>query len=149
MASIELHRDFTVRRPVAEVFDLLADLETYLPQWAKGPVAVRKTTPGPKRTGTRLTVTALVGPVKVRSPYEITAWKPHEVFGGSGTAGPFVFDEEYRLAENPDGHTAVSYTIAAEPRGVFRIARRPLAARARTLIEGDLARFVRLAESRP
>jgi hypothetical protein len=86
MASIELHRDFTVRRPVAEVFDLLADLETYLPQWAKGPVAVRKTTPGPKRTGTRLTVTARVGPVKVRSPYEITAWKPHEVFGGSGTA---------------------------------------------------------------
>ena len=44
---------------------------------------------------------------------------------------------------------AVSYTIAAEPRGVFRIARRPLAARARTLIEGDLARFVRLAESQP
>ena len=60
-----------------------------------------------------------------------------------------VRDEEYRLSENPDGHTAVSYRIAAEPRGIFRIARRPLAARARTLIDGDLARFVRVAESRP
>ena len=148
-ASIELHRDFTVRRPVAEVFDLLADLETYLPQWAKGSTAVQKTTAGPKGTGTVLTVTARVGPFRVRSPYEITAWKPDEVFGGRGIAGPLVFDEEYRFSENSDGGTSVSYTVAAEPRGVFRIARRPLAARVRKLIDGDLARFVRLAESQP
>src|SRR5262249_22821816 len=119
MATIELHWDFTVRRRMDEVFALLTDLETYLPQWARGPVAVEKTTPGPTGIGTRFAVTARVGPVRVRSPYEVTAWKPDEVFGGSGIAGPLAFDEEYRLSETAGELTSVSYTVAAEPRGLF------------------------------
>ena len=144
---IHLSWDRTIDRPISVVFDVLTDLETYLPAWAKGPIAVRKETPGRTDVGTKLTVVARVAAIRVRGPYEVTRWHHPDVFGGRGVAGPFRFDEEYRLAAISDSRTMVHYEIGATPRGPLRIVRGPLTKQLRTLIDGDLDRFKQLVES--
>ena len=61
--------DTTVRidRAREPVFGILADFESNLARWAKGPVAATRTA-GDGGTGSRYLVTARVGPVKVRAP---------------------------------------------------------------------------------
>jgi len=144
--AIHLVWDFSVASPRRHVFDVLTDLETYLAQWAKGPVAVEKLSDGPKAVGTQLRVTAQVAGIRVRSPYEITGWEPDELFAGTGIAGPFRFDEAYRLTKVGEDRTDVHYEIDARPRGPFGLARGPLAKQLKTLIDGDLERFKQLVE---
>jgi Polyketide cyclase / dehydrase and lipid transport len=50
---IELSFSVSIARPPAVVFSILADFETYLARWAKGPIAASKLTPGPTGPGTR------------------------------------------------------------------------------------------------
>src|SRR6266700_2946329 len=52
---------------------------------------------GPAGQGTRLDITAKIGPFRVRSPYEVLMWEPPQRFGGRGVAGPVRFEEAYRL----------------------------------------------------
>ena len=67
--------DTTVRigRTPGRVFSVLADFETYLVRWAKGPVAVVRTD-GDGGDGSRYMITARVGPATAKSPYEVTGY---------------------------------------------------------------------------
>ena len=68
--------DTTVRIDCARerVFAILADFESNLARWAKGPVAATRTA-GDGGAGSRYIITARV-PAKVRSPYEVTGYDP-------------------------------------------------------------------------
>jgi hypothetical protein len=90
--------DTTVRigRTPGQVFSVLADFETYLARWAKGPVAAARTDGG-GGDGSRYVITARAGPATVRSPYEVTGYDPPGRLVGHGVAGPVRFQEEYRL----------------------------------------------------
>jgi hypothetical protein len=117
--------DTTIGRPPPDVFAVLIDLETYLSRWARGPTGVQRVTPGPLGTGTRFEVIARVGPLRVRSPYVVTGFVLDEVFAGTGVAGPFRFEEEYRLAagstSGASAETLLHYEIAAVPRGALGV----------------------------
>ena len=89
----------TVRREREDVFRVLTDFECYLARWAKGPVSARRLSEG-EGVGTRFTIVARVGPVKMSSPYEVKAWEPPGRCGGPGVAGPVVFDEECVLTRS-------------------------------------------------
>ena len=139
--------DTTVRidRPPARVFAILADFESNLARWAKGPIAARRTA-GDGGSGTRYIVTARVGPAKVRSPYEVTGYDPPLRFAGNGTAGPVRFHEEYSLtADGPV--TILTQSIQAAPRGPFRLAEQALRRQLQQLIAADLGRLKNLAEA--
>jgi len=139
--------DTTVRigRTPRQVFSVLADFETYLARWAKGPVAADRTD-GDGGAGTRYVVTARVGPARVRSPYEVTGYDPPSRLAGCGTAGPVRFREEYRLAADGAG-TVLTQSIHAAPRGPFRLAPGPLRRQLRGLIAADLGRLRDLVEA--
>jgi carbon monoxide dehydrogenase subunit G len=139
--------DTTVRidRDRASVFAVLADFETNLARWAKGPVAAARTA-GDGGAGSRYVVTARVGPAKVRSPYEVTGYDPPARFAGTGTAGPVRFHEEYSLAEDGPA-TVLTQSIRATPRGLFRLAEGPLRRQLQQLIASDLGRLKNLAEA--
>ncbi len=139
--------DTTVRigRTPGQVFSILADFETYLARWAKGPVAVDRTD-GDGGAGTGYMITARVGPATVRSPYEVTGYDPPSRLAGHGTAGPVRFSEEYRLAADGAG-TLVTQSIHAAPRGPFRLAAGPLRRQFRSLIAADLDRLRDLVEA--
>jgi len=139
--------DTTVRidRARERVFGILADFESNLARWAKGPVAATKTV-GDGGAGSRYIITARVGPAKVRSPYEVTGYDPPARFGGNGIAGPVRFHEEYSLtADGPA--TILTQSIRATPRGPFRLAEGTLRRQLQQLIASDLDRLKNLAEA--
>jgi hypothetical protein len=139
--------DTTVRidRTPRQVFSVLADFETYLARWAKGPVAAARTG-GDGGAGSRYVITARVGPARVRSSYDVTAYDPPSSLTGNGTAGPVRFREEYRLSADEAG-TILTQSIRAAPRGLFRLAARPLRRQLQGLIAADLGRLKDLVEA--
>ena len=126
--KIEHGCDIVINRPPAHVFALLTDFELYLARWAKGPVAAKKLTSGPTTSGTRFEVTARVAGIHLRSPYAVTSLERDQRFAGQGTAGPVRFSEEYTLGPDHDGgeRTRLRYAMRAEPRGIFKLARKPI-----------------------
>jgi Polyketide cyclase / dehydrase and lipid transport len=139
--------DTTVRidRAPELVFAVLADFESNLARWAKGPVAATRTA-GDGGAGTRYTITARVGPARLRSPYEVTGYDPPACFAGHGIAGPVRFREEYTLtADGPA--TILTQSIQATPRGAFRLAGKALPRQLQQLIAADLGRLKNLTEA--
>jgi len=139
--------DTTVRidRPPEAVFAILADFEANLARWAKGPVAAMRTS-GDGGAGSRYTITARVGPAKVRSPYQVTSCDPPACFAGHGTAGPVRFHEVYRLTADGQA-TILTQSVRAAPRGPFRLAQRALRRQLQQLIAADLGRLKNLTEA--
>jgi hypothetical protein len=142
---IELDTTVRIDRARERVFGILADFESNLARWAKGPVAATRTT-GDGGAGSRYIVTARVGPARVRSPYEVTSYDPPARFAGNGIAGPLRFHEEYSLAADGQA-TILTQSIRATPRGPFRLAERTLRRQLRQLIASDLGRLKNLAEA--
>jgi uncharacterized membrane protein len=139
--------DTTVRidRPRERVFAILADFESNLARWARGPIAATRTA-GDGGAGTQYIVAAKVGPATVRSPYKVTGCDPPARFAGNGIAGPVRFREEYSLTA--DGSvTILTQSILATPRGPFRLAEGTLRHQLQQLIAADLDRFKNLAEA--
>lgn len=141
---IEFETAVRIDRPLERVFSVLADFETYLARWAKGPIAAVRTA-GDGGVGTRYTVTAKVGPAKVNSTYKVTGYDQPKRLAGEGIAGPVRFQEEYALADDGDV-TVLTQTIRATPRGPFRLAERVLDRQLRRLIASDLDRLAHLVE---
>src|SRR5579883_2274467 len=142
---IEFDTTVHIARNPEQVFSILADFEIYLARWAKGPVAAALTE-GDGGVGTHYAVIARVGPAKVRSPYEVTAYDAPTHLAGNGIAGPVRFREEYTLAGD-GGATALTQSIRATPRGPFRLAERVLDRQLRRLIASDLDRLRSLVEA--
>jgi Polyketide cyclase / dehydrase and lipid transport len=139
--------DTTVRigRAPGQVFSVLADFETYLARWAKGPIAAARTD-GDGGAGSHYTITARVGPATVRSPYEVTGYEPPSRLAGNGVAGPVRFHEEYRLTGD-GAATILTQSIRAIPRGPFRLAPGLLRRQLHGLIASDLGRLKDLVEA--
>lgn len=115
---IEFNTSVRIGRAPGQVFCVLADFETYLARWARGPVAVVRTD-GDGGVGSRYMITARAGPATVRSPYEVTGYNPPGSLVGHGVAGPVRFQEEYRLTAD-GAATILTQSIRALPRGPFR-----------------------------
>jgi carbon monoxide dehydrogenase subunit G len=149
--EIEHSCEIVINTPPAHVFTILTDLEQYLARWAKGPIAAKKLTDGPTTSDTRVEVTARIAGFRIRSPYTVTASERDQRFAGKGIAGPVRFSEEYRLqAEHDSGdRTRLRYEMRAEPRGILRLARKPIAGPLRRLLDSDPERFKMLVETTP
>jgi hypothetical protein len=142
---IEFDTTVRIARTPGQVFCVLADFETYLARWAKGPVAAARTR-GDGEAGSRYLITARIGPARVRSPYEVTGYDPPGRLAGHGTAGPVRFHEEYHLtADGPA--TILTQSIRGVPRGPFRLAAGPLRRQLQGLIAADLGRLKDLVEA--
>jgi len=142
---IEFDTTVRISRTPGQVFAILADFETYLARWAKGPVAAARTD-GDGGAGSHYTITARVGPAAVRSPYEVTGYDPPARLAGNGVAGPVRFQEEYRLSGDGTA-TIVTQSIRATPRGPFRLAPGLLRRQLQGLIASDLDRLKDLVEA--
>jgi hypothetical protein len=142
---IEFGTTVRIGRTPGQVFPILADFETYLARWAKGPIAASRTDGG-GQAGSHYMITARVGPATVRSPYEVTGYDPPHRLAGNGIAGPVRFQEEYRLAGDGTA-TILTQSIRATPRGPFRLATGLLRRQLQGLITADLDRLKELVEA--
>jgi polyketide cyclase/dehydrase/lipid transport protein len=142
---IEFETTVRIGRTPGQVFSVLADFETYLARWAKGPVAAARTD-GDGGAGSHYTITARAGPGTVQSPSEVTGYDPPSRFAGHGIAGPVRFHEEYRLTQDGTA-TILTQSIRATPRGPFRLAAGLLARQLQRLIASDLGRLKDLVEA--
>ena len=142
---IEFDTSVRIARSRERVFAVLADFESYLARWAKGPIAAVRTS-GDGGAGSRYTVTARVGPFKVRSPYEVKSHEAPSIFAGAGIAGPVRFEEEYRLVEEAE-ETVLTQSIHATPRGPIRLIEPAVGRQLRKLMAADLERLKALLEA--
>lgn len=142
---IEFATAVRIDRTPGQVFPILADFETYLVRWAKGPVAVARTE-GDGGIGSHYTITARIGPATTRAPYEVTRYDLPGRLAGNGVAGPVRFEEEYHLTGD-GAATIVTQSIRASPRGPFRLVQGLLRRQLQQLIASDLGRFKDLVEA--
>ena len=135
-----------IARPPAEVFSFVADFEN-LPQFCATSTAVRKESPGPIGRGTIWRQTFVMGPWRMETPAELTAFEEgHSLtylsHGGPRVEGTCTFDAD------PAG-TRMRYSLGLHPRGLFRLLAPLLVLILRRQTRQDLARLKGLLEGKP
>jgi uncharacterized protein YndB with AHSA1/START domain len=136
----------SIRRPPELVFSVLSDIERYLANWADGPVAATKVTPGPTQIGSVFVITAKAGLMRFRYRYEILGWEPPTRLLGRGVVGPVRFEVEYRL-QYAAGSTDLEQSIQANLSGPFRLAKRVVQNRLHRQVVIELDRLRTLVET--
>ena len=112
-----------IERPVAEVFDYLADFEN-LPRWNYAIHETRKVGDGPVGVGSRYVQTRTI-PTHSEETFEVTAFEPHRRLAIRGRFGPFPAESTYDLASDGDLTTLANTMELHPPRPVSLVA--PLA----------------------
>lgn len=113
---------FHVDRPPPEVFAFVADLER-APEWVPDLVAVRKTTPGEVRVGTRYVEVVRLGPRTSEVEIEVTELEPGRSFAHRGESGSSHFVGRFALEpDGPNGGgTLVVHEYEVELGGMHRL----------------------------
>src|SRR5437763_16554746 len=99
---IRVEHSIVIRRPVAEVFAVVADVETW-PRWNATAREAHKTSPGPMGVGTRFRLAGHLFGRAVQMDHEVTAYEPPKLFAATTLSGPSRAPGTYTLAQ-PDRH---------------------------------------------
>lgn len=109
----------TIRRPVHEVFEFVADPEN-IPKWNYAIEETRKSSDGPVGVGTTYRQVRTI-PSRSEESLEVAELVPDERFAISGGLGPLVGTLTYEL-EDVDGSTKLTNTADLEARGLLKLA---------------------------
>jgi len=110
---------FHVRRPVAEVFAYVSNLEL-APEWVPDLVSVRKTSTGPLGVGTRYDEVVHMGGRMAEAQLEVTEYSPPRVFAHRGQGGPAHFSARFLFTPEEPG-TLVTHEWEVRLSGMFRL----------------------------
>ncbi|HSS80882.1 MAG TPA: SRPBCC family protein [Gaiellaceae bacterium] len=115
---MRIRKDVEVGRPLAEVFDYVADFSNAA-EWDPGVVEARKLTDGPVRVGSEFDVVALFRGNRHRFHYVVTGLEPQRrvVLSGEGDRAASV--DEIVLEPAGDG-TRITYIADFHLKGIFR-----------------------------
>jgi uncharacterized protein YndB with AHSA1/START domain len=134
----------TIRRPVQDVFGLLADFEN-IPTWNYAIVETRKTSPGPVGVGTTYRQIRSV-PRRSEEGFEVTAFEPTSRLGIHGEIGPFTATMTYLLTPLGDG-TSLTNTVDLQPTsGALRLIAPLAASRVKKAVAANLDTLKQLLE---
>ena len=144
---IELERSLTIRRPVAEVFAFVTDVEKS-PRWQAWAVDARVVSEGPLAVGTQYEYVARFLGRRIESRSEVTAYEPDKRYAWKVTSGPIPAEASLDF-ESVDGGTRVTLTGKGEPGGFFRLAEPVIGRMVKRQVEADIENLKDLLESRP
>jgi uncharacterized protein YndB with AHSA1/START domain len=138
-----LENTVVIRRPTAEVFGFLADLEN-LPRWNYAIVETHKISQGPVGVGTIYQQVRSV-PSRSEERFEVTAYNPPRQLEIRGQLGPFPSRLAYALDAVPEG-TRVTNSVELELRGPGRLLGRVAVPRIRDAVAANLGKLKDLLE---
>jgi uncharacterized protein YndB with AHSA1/START domain len=136
-----LENTVVIRRPTAEVFGFLADLEN-LPRWNYAIVETHKISQGPVGVGTIYQQVRSV-PSRSEERFEVTAYNPPHQLEIRGQLGPFPARLAYALDAVPEG-TRVTNSVELELRGPGRLLGRVAVPRIREAVAANLQKLKEL-----
>jgi uncharacterized protein YndB with AHSA1/START domain len=135
----------TVNRPVAEVYEYLADGAND-PQWREGVLEIERTSGDGGLGTTYRQVMAGPGGRKIRGDYRVTAFQPPRRFEFQVIAGPARPAGRFELAAAGASACTVTFTLDLQPRGLMRLMS-PLVARQMRTEVAQLDRLPQAVES--
>ncbi len=115
-----IESSITINRPVAEVFQFVADYANAT-KWSVGVIDAAITSPDGMRVGATFRWVAQVVGQKMETKGEVTAFDPPRAYAWKSTAGPFPVSGGL-TCEAVAGGTRVTQTVDAEPGGFFKLA---------------------------
>jgi uncharacterized protein YndB with AHSA1/START domain len=116
---VHFSNQITIRRPVHEVFEFVADPEN-IPKWNYAIEETRKSSDGPVGVGTTYRQVRTI-PSRSEESLEVAELVPDERFAISGGLGPLEGTLTYEL-EDVDGSTKLTNTADLEARGLLKLA---------------------------
>ena len=141
---IRVAHSIVIRRPVAEVFAVVADVETW-PRWNATAREAHKTSPGPMGVGTRFRLAGHLFGRAVQMDHEVTAYEPPRMFAATTLSGPFRATGTYTF-EPLDGDTRLNLVMEGEPGGVMKLAAAALGPAIKRQVETQQAHLKELLE---
>ena len=116
---VPFRADITINRPVAEVFDFVADPQNYS-KWMSGVKRAQVLSPA-MESGSQVRVAGRFGLWDVDAPFEITAYAPHREFGMKGAAGPIWFEGKWNFVGGDDSATHLTVEGEYKMLGLWRL----------------------------
>lgn len=137
----------TIRRPIEDVFGLLADFEN-IPTWNYAILQTSKTSPGPVGVGTTYRqIRSLPG--RSEEGFEVTVFEPTSRLEIHGEIGPFTATISYLLVPIGDA-TCLTNTVDLQPAsGALRLLAPLAASRVKTAVAANLDALRQLLERGP
>lgn len=129
------------------VFDTLADFEANLKHWTRGVVSVKRLGSDAGLPAYEIKGRNIGLKTTVAWRYEVTAFEPNRRFAGRAEGGPVPFTEEFILDPAPEG-TRITHTQNIEPESRFKMVSPLLKLAWSKVIQQNLGRLKKLAESR-
>ncbi len=145
MARVEVSR--LINRPVAEVFDYVANHPENITEWGVGWLEMERTSEGAMRPGATFRSVGKFLGKRIEQTYEVTEYVPNESVAAKSTSGPLATQWRYTF-EPQDGATRVTGVAEFEPGGLFKLANPLIEAAAKRQLETDLSNLKDLLESR-
>ena len=136
-----------VRRPVEEVFAVLADLAND-PKWRREWVDARKTSQDPLGVGSRSVLVGQFLRWRTEAEYEVTESEPHRRAAWKTVRGPLPLTF-FRSVERADGGTKVTIGYDAEIHGLVKLLKPLVVTMGRRALAGDFPKLKELMEARP
>jgi carbon monoxide dehydrogenase subunit G len=136
--------EVTVRRPPAEVFAFLSDIER-IPLWVEEMRSVRPTSPAPLALGSTFEAEASFLGRSLASPHTVTGYEPDHLFAYRAEGGPLPGTLRYTFAP-AQGGTRVRVEAEVEPAGAYRLAGPLLRSAGRGVYRRSLERLKRVLE---
>lgn len=143
---IKLSVSTVIDRPIEEVFAYVSDIGHDV-EWGSGVVEVRKTSEGPWGLGTRYVYVRHVLGRRIEAPGEITAFEPPHRYAFRAESGPVQASGATDL-EPAEGGTRLTFSMEAEPGGLFKLAEPLLGNQLRRQMEFELGTLKALLEAR-
>ena len=141
---IRVEHSIVIRRPVAEVFAFVTDVQTW-PRWNSTARDAYKTSPGPMGVGTRFRLAGHLFGRAVQMDHEVTAYEPNRTFVARTLSGPFQATGTYTF-EPSNGGTRLNLVMEGEPGGVMKLATPALTAAVKRQVETQQAHLKKLLE---
>jgi uncharacterized protein YndB with AHSA1/START domain len=135
----------TIRRPIEDVFQYLADFEN-VPTWNYAILQTTRTSPGPVGVGTTYRQIRSI-PSRSEEGFEVTAFEPPSRLEVHGDVGPFTATIGYLLARTDDG-TRLTNTVDLQPAsGALRLLAPLATSRVRTAVAANLDTLKQILET--
>jgi uncharacterized membrane protein len=136
---------FVINRPIDEVFAYTTNQENQ-PKWQSRVLEMKKTSDGPIGVGTTWRGVGKFLGRRIEVSTVVTEYELNRTYAGRSTSGPFPI-EARQSYEPVEGGARVTFTIAAEPGGFFKVAEPVLLNLYKRQAEAELATLKEFMEA--
>lgn len=143
---IKIEKSVMINRPVAEVFEFMANSEND-PLWQSGIQEVMKTSEGPIGVGTTFTEVNQMMGRRIESTIEYMEYEINKKIGIKSVSGPIPFKMDGTFEAVSEGETKVTLTGEGDVSGFFKLAEPLVSVMLNKQMESNTAKLKNLLDT--